>query len=730
MDAKLQSKESTTRADEMPGLLLVDDHLQTLQSLQALLRINGYRVDLARSGGEALTKLQENRYVLMLLDLQMPGIGGLEVLEALQQIDTPMETLVISGDTAFASIKQAMRLGALDFIRKPYRPEELLASVSQALQHQEQKQRALKAERSRRASERMHRFIVNKSPDFIYLLDPQGRFTYVNDMAEELLGYKRKELLGRHFSTLIHPHNAAEVHNLFSEQRSGERAGHNVEIRLQVNRADDQVASLANNELIVELNASGIYKTNAAGEKTFVGTLGSARDVTVRKRSEERISQQAYYDLLTRLPNRALFNDRIKQAFAHARRHGKNFALLFMDLDHFKQINDTLGHVMGDRVLQQVAERIQDCLRAEDTLSRFGGDEFALLLPDISGRESVTSVAEKILRAVRQPFRVNNHELQLSLSLGIALYPVAGESQETLLQSADMAMYHVKAQGKDGFCFYSDVLANGSDYLSIERDMYAALDKQQFQVFFQPKVDPARHVIVGMEALLRWQHPQRGLLYPDEFLPAAEESKLIVSIGHWVLQEVCRELVHWRKQGLPMIKVSLNISPVQLDDDDFVEDFIHTLQEFKLEADQFEIDISEQGLARGQRKFLEQLKALRKFGVSVAIDDFGRGYSSLAYLRHVDVNTLKIDRWFIRDIEESGHHSSTRLVDGIALMAKGLHLNLVAEGVENRHQLKYVRDLGCQVVQGYLYGKAVPADAALDMMQTRGKDGAHFQLLH
>lgn len=726
MDAR-PNRQSAVADGEQSHLLIVDDQLALLQSLQALMRINGYKVDIARSGGEAITRLQDCDYQLVLLDLQMPGIGGLEVIEFIKEAGLTTEVVVISAETTFGSVKEAIRLGAFDFVRKPYNPNELLATVARGLEHYRQRFRLNVKESLLKKSEKIHKFIVNHSPDFIYMLDAEGKFTYVNDMAEGLLGYKRQELLGRHYSDLIHPHNAAEAHKFFSEQRTGARATQNIDIRLLVNRDSKHSTSLEDNALAVELNAIGLYEEDSEGEKTFLGTLGSARDITERKRSEERISYQAYHDMLTWLPNRALFNDRIKQAFAHAQRNNENFALIFMDLDRFKLINDTLGHVMGDKMLQMVAERILDCLRAEDTLCRFGGDEFALLLPSITSRESVSAVAEKILKAIRQPFHLNNHELYISMSLGIAIYPEAGETRESLLQSADIAMYQIKADGKDSYCFYCDSMVDGSGFVSVEQDMYRALEKKQFQVFFQPKVDPTSHMIVGMEALLRWQHPHKGTIYPDDFISIAEESKLIMPIGEWVLRAVCKEVVRWREQGLPKIKVSLNVSSVQFEQDDYVGRFLRTLEEFELSTDVFEIEVSEQSLTSGPQNMEETIRSLRDSGVSVAIDDFGRGYSSLSYLRSMPVNTLKIDRAFVRDIDDDCQQA--RVVDGIAMMAKGLNLNLVAEGVENLGQLDYLKKLGCQEVQGYLYGKAVSAQETMTMLMTRPSEGPHFNLL-
>lgn len=708
-------------------ILLVDDQPRLVQSLQALLRINGYQVELAKSAAEALRHLQEQRFSLMLIDLHMPEFNGVRLQQLVKEKYHDIEVIVVSGDSTFRSVKDALRRGAFDFIRKPYQPEELLTTVHNALDRYWRRRQLQRTESSLRESERLHRFIVNKSPDFIYMLDTEGYITYVNDKAEALLGYKRGELVGEHFSKLIHPHNALEINNFFSERRASERSSKNVEMRILVNRENSQVHSLENHELVVELNAIGMYEEDDCGVRQFIGTLGCARDITARKRSEAQISYQAYHDLLTRLPNRVLFDDRISQALAHARRYQQQFALLFLDLDRFKLINDTLGHAMGDRALQQVSERILGCLREEDTLCRFGGDEFALLLPDVQTRENVAAVAEKILKAVRQPFRINDHELYLSLSIGIAMYPVAGETGETLLQSADIAMYHVKASGKDGYCFYSDNMnGSNSSFLSVERDMYQALENQQFEVFFQPKVDPNTQLIIGMEALLRWRHPEKGLIYPGDFLTIAEDSKLIVPIGDWVLKTVCEELQRWLQQGLPKLKVSINISPVQLEQEDFVRKFIRTLEDYQLSGDQFEVDITEQELSRSRRGAIDKLQTLRKFGVSIAIDDFGRGYSSLSYLKNFPVNTVKIDRAFVRDIEETDHDAC--IVDAIALMARGLNLHLVAAGVETQIQLNYLKNLGCNEVQGFLYGEPQSASDTRQMLESRPTDGPHFIL--
>jgi diguanylate cyclase len=696
------------------GILIVGEEIPLLNSLQALLRINGYRTDLSTCCDEAAKIITHGRHALLLLDLQSSGQRSCQLIEAVRQSDFNIETIVLVSDNAVVSIKEALQLGAYDFIRKPYRPDELLLTVRRGIERQQYRQQLRRAEQSLAESERMHRFIVNNSPDFIYMLDAGGVFTFVNDMAEGLLGYQRNEILGRHFSFLIHPNNADTVQRFFSEQRTGERATHSIEMRLQVKQ--NRLSSELGDELLVELNAMGVYAQNRTVQREFIGTLGSARDITARKRSQEQLSFQAYHDQLTHLPNRLLFSDRMTQALAHASRNKSNIAVVFVDLDLFKEINDKYGHVVGDRVLQKVAGRLLRCVRAEDTVSRFGGDEFALLLTHIASAEDALVVAEKILAAIRLPLSIDNHELKLSSSIGIAVYPEAGASADVLLHHADMAMYQVKESGKDDCRLYHQHETKAAMVVSPQYELKVALERKQLQVFFQPKVDPVSSRIVGMEALLRWQHPQRGLLFPDSFLQVAEKTRLIIPIGDWVLEQVCVEMLRWRQQGWPRIRVSLNLSVVQLQQQDYIEKFSAIINSAGLDAGLFEIQITEQGMLDGSSGVTRTLRVLSQMGVAVAIDDFGCGHSSLNYLRDYPVDTLMIDRSFVRDIAKGS--GQTGIVDGIAMMARGLNMNLMAKGVENLTQLEHLRHLGCREVQGHLYGKAISADATLDLLQS------------
>lgn len=709
----------TKGTQRKPKILIVDDDAAMLASLRMLLKANGHIAEPAQGGEKAIESLQASSYDLMLLDLQMPGIGGHEVLRYLKEQKIDTKVIVVSGETSFSAVKDALTEGAYDFVRKPYDAGELLTTINNGLQSRGLEQQHKAMEFALKESEKLHRYIVNNSPDIVYVLDKEGLFTFVNDRVEELLGYTREELIGQHFSLVIHEEDLVEANYVFNERRTGARASKDVELRLKINDEAQAVRYFDTHVLPIALHSVGMYNPQGLdGKGEFIGTYGCARDITDRKRNEELINYQAYHDLLTSLPNRALFEDRLQLATAHARRYNECLAVMYLDVDRFKLVNDSLGHSMGDKLLQIVAERIMGCLRGEDTLARFGGDEFTLLLPQISKKEDAGAVAKKILDSIRAPIHIDDQEIFTSASIGVAIYPHSGETMETLVKSADIAMYHVKSNGKDGFQFFcTEMNDTYTCHLAVERDMHRALEQDQFEVFFQPKVNPSSCQIVGMEALIRWHHPEKGLVMPNDFIPMAEQTKLIVPIGDWVIRATCEEICRWREQGLPKIKVSINISAVQIEQEDFVEKIVKTLDEFNLSGDHIEVEITEYGLMKNRENAIQKLRRLSARGITIAIDDFGTGYSSLSYLQKFPVNTLKIDRSFVKDIESDT--TETCIVDAIASMAKGLKLHMVAEGVETVSQLNYLKDLGCVEVQGFLFGGPQSAQKTLDLMIER-----------
>jgi diguanylate cyclase (GGDEF)-like protein/PAS domain S-box-containing protein len=692
-------------------ILVVDDQIELLSSLKALLISDGYEVDTANGGRSAIALLDQHPYDIALLDLQMPDLPGQEVIRHIVDQDIDVQVIVVSGEASFDSVKTSMREGAYDYIRKPYYPEEILTTVKNAFFSKKLNSQNKAMEQALKDSEGLHRYIVNNSPDIVYMLNESGIFTFVNDTLTRLLHYQRDDLIGQHYSILVHEEDLELSRYVFNERRTGERASRNVELRLRCRNPAHGVRHFDHYLLPVEINSTGIYHANGAREtqSTFLGTHGVAKDITVRKETEKLINYQAYHDLLTNLPNRALFNDRLRQAIAHARRNSGMLAVMFLDLDRFKTINDSLGHAIGDQLLQSVTQKLKECLREEDTLSRFGGDEFTLLLPDIQHHDDAAIIAQKVLDQLELPSVINGHELFVSASIGISLYPDAGDSLETLCKKADIAMYNVKSNGKNGYKFFNEEMNEElTSRVTLERDLRKALEEEQFFLFFQPKVNSLTGSLSGLEALIRWEHPEKGLVLPGEFISIAEETNLIVPIGRWVFTAACKQIENWNKGECAKIAVSINVSAKQLEQADFDEFIIETINAHNISATQIELEITENAIINNRKNVIEKLSNLTDQGVRIAIDDFGTGYCSLSYLQQFPIDTLKIDRSFVNEIH--GGRKKACLVNAIISLAQGLKLHLVAEGVETKQQLDYLTSLGCTEVQGHYFSVALSAD--------------------
>jgi diguanylate cyclase (GGDEF)-like protein/PAS domain S-box-containing protein len=542
------------------------------------------------------------------------------------------------------------------------------------------------------------------------MLDANGRFSFINGRVESLLGYRKNELLGVHYSTLVHAADRQYARCVFDERRTGDRASHNMELRLKCRNGTARTGH--QRYLPVEINAMGMYHPGeGAAPARFKGTYGIARDISERKRAEEIINFQASHDLLTRLPNRFLFKDRLSLAISQARRDPQAFAIMFLDLDRFKIVNDTLGHLVGDQLLQGVSKRILSCLREGDTLARAGGDEYMLLLPRAGRRADAAGVAKKILAELKRPFIVGEHELFVTASIGIGLYPDHGENPDTLIRRADIAMYEAKSRGKDAYDFYRDDMSTIiSDYVSLESGMRRGLKSREFANYYQPQVNVATADITGVEALVRWRHPTRGLLPPGDFIPMAEESGLIIALGEWVLRKACEDIAAWRRQELPTVRLAVNFSMSQFEQAELVNMIVSVLDEYHLPGDALEVEITENVIMKDVDATVRKLRELSSHGIRVAIDDFGTGYASLSYLRRLPIDTLKLDHSFVRDIHTGG--SGTSITSAIASMAESLDLNLIAEGVETELQMNYLRSIGCNEMQGFILSPPLPVDAA------------------
>jgi len=432
------------------------------------------------------------------------------------------------------------------------------------------------------------------------------------------------------------------------------------------------------------------------------------RDITQRKATEKQLEYQAYYDALTGLPNRLLFRDRVVTAIAQAQRNRRALAVMYLDLDHFKLVNDGLGHSVGDKLLGQVAERLATSVRASDTISRLGGDEFTLLFNDVGSSDAVAGVARKILHSLARPFKVDGHELFITASIGISLFPNDGDDDEILLKSADSAMYRAKELGRNqAQLFTASMNERYVRRLAIEQSLHHALERRELELHYQPVYDRMRRP-VSVEALIRWNHPTRGLVPPADFIPLAEETGLIVPIGEWVVREVCAQLRRWHDAGLGALKAALNISAPQLQQPTFTRVVVDTLQRNSLAPSSLQIEITESVAVQNIDLILQVLQELKEHGVGIAVDDFGTGQSSLLYLKRFPIDTVKIDQTFVRDVTTDD--SAAAIVSYVISLAHTLRFEVVAEGVETEDQYAFLRLNGCDRLQGYLFSPARPAN--------------------
>ncbi|MEE4297857.1 MAG: EAL domain-containing protein [Pseudomonadales bacterium] len=721
--ARLPSLESTSTA----SVLVVDDRSSYIDSLVRLIEVGGdYVVRSAAGGVEALAEIERSVPDIMLLDLVMPDMTGHEVIDSVVDAGHDVRIIVVSGEPSFEHVQRALTRGAVDFVRKPYEPAELLSTLERVRDRLRLERRARAMERRLEYSEQLHRFVVDASPDIFYMLDARGRFAFLNQRVETLLGIPRDELIGRSYTALIPEDQQELARYAFAERRTGERASRDVEIFLHSRQLGGAAGETG--RAPVELTAVGIY----AGEgetRRRIGTWGVVRDIADRKRALETIEFQAWHDALTHLPNRALFTDRLELALAQAGRGDRRLAVMFLDLDRFKVVNDTLGHTTGDRLLRQVATRLKSCIRRGDTLARFGGDEFCLLLADVGSMSDVERIACKILDRLAASFIVDDHELFVGASIGIAPYPETGDTAEALIRAADIAVHHVKERGKNAFRFYDARMGEiVSAQLSTERELRTALLADQLEPHYQPQVDVQSGRVLGVEALARWQHPQRGEIGPAAFIPLAEETGLIVAIDQCVQRKACEDVARWRREGHAELALSLNISAAQIEAEEFVDWMLTMLRETGVGTEGIKLEITESVIMREMDVIVPKLSKLSAHGLTIGIDDFGTGYSSLSYLQHFPVHTLKIDRAFVSDIRDDDTEAS--IVNAIIHMAKGLGLDIIAEGVENEAQLRYLRDRGCQLVQGFIFSRPLAREELGRYLAASAEAGDAIRDLH
>ncbi len=535
--------------------------------------------------------------------------------------------------------------------------------------------------------------IVDSSPLAIYTRDTKGIVTAWNRGAEQMFGWREEEVLGQPLPT-VPTDKFEETGNIRQRVLQGE-----VIVQAEVNRQKRDGSPIDISTTLAPLR-------DAAGQ--IYGYLAIAADITERRAAERRIEFLAYRDSLTGLPNRLLVQDRFGQAVAHADRSRSKVALLFLDLDNFKSINDSLGHAVGDALLKEVAARLNECVRDTDTISRQGGDEFLIVVQDLPHTEAASPVLDQIMERLQEPFQADGHELSTSVSIGIALYPEDGTDFETLLKKADMAMYRAKESGRNAHRFFNEQMnVEAVDHLAMRNGLRRAVERGEFMLHYQPQIDLASGAVVGVEALIRWNHPESGMIAPGRFIPVAEESGLILPIGAWVMREACRQAMAWRREGLPELTMAVNLSAVEFRRGDVEQTVISALEESGFDPARLELELTESILIQNTESVLATVKRLKLLGVKLSIDDFGTGYSSLSYLKRFAVDKLKIDQSFIRDLASDPDDAA--IVRAIIQMARSLNLKTIAEGVEDLEMLEHLRIFHCDEAQGYLFARPMPA---------------------
>jgi diguanylate cyclase (GGDEF)-like protein/PAS domain S-box-containing protein len=546
--------------------------------------------------------------------------------------------------------------------------------------------------------------ILESTADGILVVDLEGRMVSHNERFAQLWQVPRALLAAGDAALLAHAMGQVRHPEAFLARVRELYAQVEVEAFDTIEFADGRVVDR--------------YSAPHRLEGRPVGRVWSFRDVTERRRAEERIQYQAYHDALTGLPNRLLLRDRLTQSIGHAHRQDRLLAVMFLDVDHFKLINDTLGHAVGDRLLKGLAERLSACVREDDTVARMGGDEFTFVFGGMTKPEDAARMAEKVLRAVAEPFDLDGRDLRVTASLGIAVHPGDGDDPDGLLQSADAAMYRAKEQGRNNYQLCTPGMNDRAlERMALEGELRRALEGHELLLHYQPLVQAATGKVVGTEALVRWQHPKRGLLMPDEFIPVAEESRLILPLGSWVLRVACRQLRAWHDAGFGDLRMSVNISARQFQQAGLVGQVREALEGASLEPRHLELEITESIAMSNVAWTAEVLEALRATGIRISIDDFGTGQSSLSYLKHFPLSTLKIDRSFVRDIALDPEDEA--IASAVIALAHVLGLSVVAEGVETEAQLDFLRRAGCEEYQGYLFSRPVSPDALGQLLLAR-----------
>ena len=675
-------------------LLIQNDAVSAKSILKALAHSTdeAFQVDWVRRCADGLERLAGVDGILV--DLYLPDSRGIETFDLLFRAAPKIPILVLIDSRDEKTAKLAVQCGAQDYLFKTRLDSYLLPKAIRSMIERAAYFDALFEEKERAV------VTLNSIGDAVISTDVSGQLTYLNEAAERLTGWPLEEALGRSLEDVFH----------IVDTETRERVQNPMLLAIRENKA---VGLKPNCVLIRRDGVEAAIEDSSSPIHDRHGTVSGAvmvfHDVSIARAMTLKMSYLAQHDSLTDLPNRVLLNDRLNEAIHLSGRYRRKLAVIFLDLDHFKHINDSLGHVVGDRLLQSVARRLFTCVRSSDTVSRLGGDEFVVLLWEVREAQDAALTATKILEAIRLPHYIEGHELQITASIGIVTYPDDGADAETLLKRADVAMYHAKDAGRNSFQFFTlDMTVRAVERQTVEESLRHAIERNELVLHYQPKLDLAIGKITGAEALIRWHHPQRGLVPPKEFISIAEDCGLIVPIGRWVLREACRQARAWQVSGLPALSISVNVSSVELRSPGFVAGLRSILADSGMDPRLLELELTEAVLIEDSRSVADVLRELKEIGVLLALDDFGTGYSSLTHLKRFPIDALKIDQSFVHDLARDSDGAS--IVSAMIGMGRNLHMQVIAEGVETPQQLEILRERGCHQAQGYLLGRPVPGE--------------------
>lgn len=673
------------------SILYVEDDGVSREIVSQMVRrkFPGVNLILAENGREGLDLFARHSPDIILTDVRMPLMDGISMSREIKKLNSDARIIITTANSDIGQIMEAMDIGISQYVLKPIEQVRLFEAIGRCidsimLEHKVRDQLGFIRKLSR---------TVEQSPVSIMITDPSGRIEYVNPGFTRLTGFTLEEATGK--SALKSGEKAPKVYRELWETITG-GGDWKGELRNRKKSGEPYWASTSISPLIDEKG----YITNFI---TF------QEDVTEQKLAGKAIRRMAYYDSLTGLPNRLLFNELMHQALAQARRRNRLMAVLFLDLDRFKVINDTLGHVVGDQLLKAAAQRLREsCRRERDIIARRGGDEFIILLPELDDTEEAVNVAQKILDAFCRVISLPENELFITTSIGISIFPNDGQEIETLIKNADMAMYRAKEGGRNRYHLYTPSIdENALERLELENSLRAAMERNEFLIYYQPKVNIKTGQIVSLEALARWRHPEFGLVPPSQFIPLAEETGLIVPFGEWVLRTACAQNKAWQEAGYTPMSVSVNFSPRQFQQLNLAEMVEKVLEETHLEPRWLEIEITENIMLRGEDA-IAILRRLSDLGVQISIDDFGTGYSTFSYIKKLPIHSVKIDRSFVSDIDSNINDEA--IASAMISMAQSLSMNVVAEGVETKEQMKRLDSLNCPEMQGHLFSRPLPAE--------------------